>query len=378
MPHKISPKKDEWDWSSIDEILRKAENDGVHAIIRFAFSAPGWGDYVKSPSGGKTRVPEWIVKNKDHKDVDSKVKDYPSYAEWDLPDWSNPTLQAFYKELMTKYAERYANNRVLFKTQGFFGNWGEGHYWPSDESKLQPVGRFPTMDYITEFFQHIDSEFRPRGMDWGVGIIASEWSRGAIDALPDLQFGSYDDTFHDDNAYKWNNELHTYMNDYTKRYKYSPLGGEISFSSGVRDDALDKNEAEFQKRTKLYRTTYMFYDGAEGHTSDKDKILENAIKLGYSLEIQAIEVDTYKGTTTFLIKNTGIAPVYKDLYIYIGEVIHSTDSLKYLQIDEAKSITVNGLLMHNAKDEISIKSDWCLNGETVPYNADVFITTVSD
>ena len=88
-----------------------------------------------------------------------------------------------------------------------------------------------------------------------------------------------------------------------------------------------------------------------------------------------MEVDTYLGTTTFTVKNTGIAPVYKDLYVYLGGA-QSKQSLKYLQNGETMSVVVDAIPMQDTtiEKEVSIYSDWCLNGETVPFNADLTVS----
>ena len=166
-------------------------------------------------------------------------------------------------------------------------------------------------------------------------------------------------------------QTHKYMHDYTERYQDSPLGGEIGFDGNIRNDLLDKNEKKFQERASLYHSSYLYYDGASSHTSSSSKILNNAIYLGYNLEITNVQVDMAPKQTTFTVANIGIAPVYKDMYVTLKGV-RSKDTLKNLQQGESVVVVVDGL--PTAEDEIKITSDWCLNNEAIPFKADLTIS----
>ena len=196
-------------------------------------------------------------------------------------------------------------------------------------------------------------------MLWASGIILSKWLPNVLDKLPELKIGSYDDTFHDDDVFNYNKGLHEEFEDFTKRYKTNVLGGEISYNGDTRKEAIKDNKNDFINRTEKYRTSYLFYSGGGDYNTDSE-LLKYSQKMGYKLEINSITINNKDKTTVFQISNIGVAPLYKDAHIYINNT-KSNESLKYLENGHSMTVTVKNVPYENAQNEISIRSEWCID-----------------
>ena len=381
MPHLICKEKDPntWDWKSVDALIRLAHNLGNHLILRMAVSAPNWkvwdlacGDRDDCEGEGrKTRVPKYLNKLYDT---------YDDMDDWNRPDWSNEELKNWYKLFVTEYAKKYKDDKTIFLTQGFFGHWAEGHCYNDEdnqeETNLVEKGRFPDKEYYSEFLTHAYETFNDNDMLWAIGIIFPDWGTASWEELykvefdKRIKFGTFDDTFnHSENEiFNWNDSLHERLKDITELYKTYPLGGEITFSpKEVREDLMeDNNIKECIDRLKTYKISYMFIVQTEDNDNSKNWI-RGAKSMGYKLEITNIKCDIDESKTYITVKNIGIAPVYKDMYVKIEDT-QSAVSLAYLQPDAHIEVPIDTLMLQRSK--ISITSEWSKKSDGIPFSAD--------
>jgi hypothetical protein len=114
----------------------------------------------------------------------------------------------------------------------------------------------------------------------------------------------------------------------------------------------------------------MLYGNAEKQGSNTPKkITENTLLIGYHLKMQSVTVHADK-TTTFEVKNTGVAPLYRDAYVAI-DGRRSTQSLRFLEPGRSMTVRVAGAGPKSASS-ITIDSEWSKDGR-LPFEADLTV-----
>lgn len=112
----LEPEMDKYDFTKIDELLKKVEEKGMKAGMRFrAVSRPGSSmpEYLK-PMMEKF----WISKEGHH-----------------VPDWNDPDFLERARKLLLAIGRKYdGDKRIQYIDIGMYGTWGEWHLSPYGEN----------------------------------------------------------------------------------------------------------------------------------------------------------------------------------------------------------------------------------------------------
>lgn len=358
----------QYNWSWLDQILNDIASRGHQAVIRFRYEYPS-GEKINGTKGA-TAVPDYIKALSDYHETYAANPggDGPTY----YADWSNAELQWFTKQFYTDLQARYGNDaRIAFLEVGF-GHWSEYHIYGS---KTQFGVNFPTKQYQSEFFQHLDTTMT---IPWLVSVDAGDAAYSPLQtdaAMRACRFGLFDDSFmHAEHDFSqgegWNEQCWQWCDPQKKRWHTGVNGGEISYyTSGDQKNFLNPAGmygVTWEQAAAKYHITFInANDATEGRYATAARVTEAGLASGYKFAVTEAETD---GQNTYLtVTNEGVAPIYYDAYFAIGAV-RSTQSLKGLLPGESIEVSIPAL------GQPSIVCDHLLPGQEIQYRANVGAT----
>lgn len=374
----------QYDWSYLDNLLDDVKSRNHQAIIRFFYEYPGVKMVDDKP--GTTGVPAYIKARSDYKE---SYKNVAGDGETYYADWSNSELQRFTKQFYADFSQRYESDpRIAFVEVGF-GHWSEYHIYDDNGVKIEFGKNFPTKAYQKEFFQYLSTVMN---IPWSISkdAASSEYTPFASDKdLRQLQFGIFDDSFmHEDHeigsADGYNEECWNTMGK--NRWQTGVCGGEISYYSD-KDQKNFTNPAglyghTWEEQSAKYHISFMIAnDNPSGKNSynNATRFKECSMATGYHFVVTSCQSD---GTqTNITVKNTGVAPLYKDAFFAIG-AIRSSETLRGLLPGESIDVTIpaslesdkDGMALTNPK----IVSDFILDTQTIEYDYESTATGVEE
>ncbi|MBN2008803.1 DUF4832 domain-containing protein [candidate division KSB1 bacterium] len=339
----VVKEKGVYDWSVVEQELNSTASRAHQAILRF------WDTYP----GRESTVPDYIKALPDYHGIVALSEK----RETGFPDWSNPEYQRFFLEFYQKFAEKYDKDPRLAFLEVGFGLWSEYHIY---DPKEIPGTNFPSLDFQTTFFHHIDTLFQET--PWLISEDAHVGSRTPFASQPELlniDFGIFDDSFH--LAWKpgYNYEGWEFFG--LKRYERSPTGGEILFPRKERSDFVDSHWAH---ESRKFGITFMICEQWLRWISI-DRLREHSMACGYKFQVTEFTTNKYSAKVT--VKNTGVAPIYYDAFITVNGV-RSEESLKFLQPGESRQFHVQS---GGENPKLTIECDRLVPGQKIEYNADL-------
>ena len=355
--------KVQYDWSYLDDKLSEAAARGHQMIVRFPLCYPSNRNNCIDKVGG-TYVPAYIRELPDYKETYAANPggDGPTW----YPDWSNSELQWFVKQFYSDLAERYNNDPRLASVEVGFGHWAEYHTYGTDP--LFGVN-FPTRSYQRELFLHLSQVMT---IPWLTSVDAGDELYSDVcthEQTRDLAFGLFDDTFmhaeHDiSQGDGWNERCWQWSG--LDRWKTGVCGGEISYYT-PDDQRNFLNPAGMygftweQASAKYHMTFVICNDATRGNYFSPERVTEAGIASGYSFKILACETNGSDSRVT--VKNTGIAPIYRDAFITVNGV-RAEQSLCGLLPGEEQTYTVNAVA---TPDNVRITSDYILPSQEIEF-----------
>ncbi|MBM7567701.1 DUF4832 domain-containing protein [Paenibacillus sacheonensis] len=264
-------------------------------------------------------IPQWLYEEIGKKGT---VYDNP-YGKGFSPDYSNPLLIQYHKQLIQKIAERYNDDpSIAFVEIGSVGHWGEWHTYDGDVKKL--VIPFPkhaiTDQYVQPYIDYFTNKplmmRRPHAIALAHGM------------------GLFNDAFGEPNS-TINGFLDWYSNGYTNWltqeaepampdfWTKAPSGGEFSSGSTLLSDA---NIEEALREAKLTHVSWM---GPYAPTSEpvngpmQSNIDRFLTTIGYRFVIaeESHEEELNAGDTLHVklkVNNRGVAPFYFNWPLELG------------------------------------------------------------
>lgn len=357
--------KIEYDWTSFDALLQDIASRNHQAVIRFRYEYPNSTDV--DGKRGTTAVPDYIKALPGYSETYSKNPggDGPTY----YADWRNAELQWFTKQFYTDFNLRYADDpRIAFLEVGF-GHWSEYHIYGT---KLQLGVNFPSKAYQKEFFLHMAQVM---DIPWLVSVDAADDSYTPVvgdAALTALNFGLFDDSFMHENHDLWQGEGYNEecWNAIGKplRWQRGVCGGEISYYTD-KDQRNFLNPAglygiTWEQAADKYHITFMIAnDAPAGPYGTAARFREAGMFCGYRFKV--LDCRTKEGETQVLVKNIGIAPLYRDAYFAIADT-QSEETLRGLLPGEKKMVTIPVQLL-DASD-LHIRSKHILKGQQIEFS----------
>lgn len=349
----VCKEKDVFDWTPMDKLLEEVASRGHQAIVRFRYTYPGYTsavpDYIKA-------LPDYELRT-----AKSEGKD----TEW--PDWRHPELQRFHKEFHRQFAERYDKDPRLAFVQTGYGLWAEYHIYDGLFIKGQT---FPTKEFQTEFFLGMDEWFDD--CSWSISIDAGDTTYGPFQTHPELlelHFGNFDDSFMCEGHDGYNTRMWKIFGE--ERYKHSPFGGELNYyTTADQQHCLDKEGwygRLFEDEVAKFHMTYIIGNDQPRYQS-AERIKEAAMSMGYKFTI--LDYRAKGNSAVVQIKNTGVAPIYRDAYVAVGGV-RGEENLRNLMPGESLWIEIDG--GYTAGAVPTIECDHLVEGQKIEYAANVVV-----
>ena len=343
-----------YDWTVVENLLNDIASRSHQAILRFRYTYPGRAN----------TAPDYIKERDDYEVLWGKSEN----RDTEFPDWRCPELRRFHLEFYKKFAERYDNDPRLAFVQTGFGLWAEYHIYDGPYIEGQT---FPSKQFQGEFFRTLDEYFKFTA--WSISIDASPLKRygpfaeAGNEDLMNKRFGLFDDSFmhqsHDRTNETWWNSL-----NYSERSKIAPMGGEFSYYTPEDQTNVLNREGihgrTFESEAAKYRLTYMTGNDQRKYQVP-ERIKEAGMACGYRF---AVEDFRSKGNhSAILIKNTGVAPIYRKAYVAVNGV-RSEQSLHTLCPDESVWIEVAS---GGSSPVLTIECDHLVPGQKIEFEANI-------
>lgn len=347
----VCKQKDVFDWTPMDRLLEQVAARGNQATVRFRYTYPGY----------ESAVPDYIKALPDYEQITAKSEG----RDTEFPDWRHPELQRFHKEFHRRFAERYDRDPRLAFVQTGYGLWAEYHIYDG----LRIMGQtFPSKEFQKEFFLGMDEWFED--CSWSISIDAGDSTYGPFQmdsALLDLHFGNFDDSFMSEDHDDYNTSMWKVFGE--ERYKHSPFGGEFNYyTTDDQRHCLDKEGWHgrlFEDEVAKFHMTYIIGNDQPRYQK-AERIKEAAMAMGYEYTILDYRV---KGTSVVVdIKNTGVAPIYRDAYVAVGGV-RGEYNLRQLQPGEHQWVEIADCYTEGAVP--TIECDHLVKGQKIEYAANV-------
>lgn len=170
------------------------------------------------------------------------------------------------------------------------------------------------------------------------------------------------------------------------RWKTGVCGGEISYYDDSDQEKFTNPKGMYghtwEEQSAKYHITFMIANNnpsGKNSYNNATRFKECSMATGYHFVVTGCKSDGAQ--TKITVKNTGVAPLYRDAYFAIGS-IRSGETLRGLLPGESKEITVDAALEsdNNGKAITNpvIVSDYILDSQTIEYDCDITITDIHD
>ncbi len=294
-----------FDWTKLENILKKADSRGHQVIFRFYYDYPGEGN----------GVPQFLIDGGLNMRYYNEPNDLGGSGQ--CPDYSNQTFRTSMVNLITAMGEQYDGDpRIAYITAGLLGFWGEWHNWPYDEdtSDGKPDWSIPTAVYkeVTDAFTNSFKLTK---------ILVRE-------PKPGINFANYNVGYHDDSycyatltmangGQDWSFMQKMKNAGLMDAWKRNCIGGEIYppiqrslFSNNPSGDCQS-----WSKCLEESHATWMLFEGMNAYSGEALNRVKAASKeLGYDLRVNRAKFsDTVTSGTISVdveMKNIGVAPFY--------------------------------------------------------------------
>ncbi|MBO4863710.1 MAG: Ig-like domain-containing protein [Lachnospiraceae bacterium] len=296
---KLNPRKGEYDWSEIDEMLEACEAHGLTYGIRIMpYSSYNDEDYV----------PQWVY-DLNAKKNKAKLRDNPS-KEVEFPKWDDPIYIQAYKDFTKALAAKYDGDpRVEFIDVRPFGDYGEWHnsfvengdsYMPSLEIQKD------MLDYFVKVFKKsvlaLPSNARGEIYRYALSLGITKRDDGLI-SEPNAEWSlipTYETNMPvlGENFWPYERMKNTIREDDFSLVNWTPdRFREVIEISHLSIYALDQDSY----------CSYTFYK------EQKNVIDEMCNRLGYNFTV--ISAERLNNKLAITVKNTGLAPAYFNIQL---------------------------------------------------------------
>ena len=348
----VCKKKDEFDWSPMDKLLKEVASRGHQAVVRFRYTYPGY----------SCAVPDYIKAWPKYEATNAKSEG----RKTEFPDWRCEELQRFHMEFHRRFAERYDKDPRLAFVETGFGLWAEYHIYDGPCISGQT---FPSHDFQAQFLPKMDEWFQDT--PWLISIDAADSKYAPFHKkkeLLNLNFGNFDDSFMCEDWDGYNYESWEFFGQ--DRYKTAPLGGEFSYYTDYdQEHVLDKAGMHGRKFEEVVSDVHMtFIIGNDQPRYQKpERIKEAAMSMGYKFEVCDFRIKEGESASV-LIENIGVAPIYRDAFVEV-EGVRGDLNLRTLMPGQKAWVTIP--CKASKKSRPVIACDHLVDGQEIQYKADI-------
>ncbi len=341
----LEPEEGKFDWSYIDDIVKKYVPMGYKISFRISCKETGKVNEAVpvEVNGIRYATPYWVVK------AGAKGIERPEYGSpsW-TPDWNDPVFLEKLDHFHKAFAEKYDGKPwVRYLDLGSIGDWGEGHTWSSTRIP-------PTLNEVKTHINLYLKHYKHSQLIVTDDLLAYEKSEADQKALLDYVLANKI-SLRDDSPmvqYHVENNLHLWTvlhPDYFEAtYKTMPTVFELEHYGKVKEAGhwLGKNGKTiipgigvsgadiFRNAVKKIRPTYIGFHGYLGEwLSDNPDLTKELYNLcGYWYFPKSINTIQHEnGKLMFEMEwlNKGVAPAYT-AYQLRGRLITVNDSSKFV------------------------------------------------
>lgn len=357
----------QYDWTYLEDILNDIASRNHQAILRFRYEYPG-SEEVDPAVPGATAVPQYIKQMGDYHEQFNDTEDGPTY----YADWNNNELKDFTKQFFRDFADRYNDDdRIAFLEIGF-GHWSEYHIYGTELSLGE---NFPDKAYQQSFFEEL-AEYM--NIPWAISIDAADDAYSPFVETPslmNLNFGLFDDSFmhreHEIGSGDGYNEECWNLLGQGTRWRKGPCGGEISYYR-ESDQYNFLNPAgmyghTWEEQAAKYHISFMIAnDAPEGQYGTAERFKQASLATGYHFKI--LDAVTDADSTLVLVTNTGVAPVYPETWLCIGQ--YAADEGMHLLMPGDTMLMTIGATMLTGKP-LELFSMKVMRGQVIEFEANV-------
>ena len=349
----VCKKKDVYDWSPMDNLLKEVAARGHQAVVRFRYVYPGY----------SAAVPDYIKSWQGYEATNGKSEG----RKTEFPDWRCEELQRFHLEFHRRFAEKYDQDPRLAFLETGFGLWAEYHIY---DGPFVLGKTFPSKKFQAEFFRKMEGWFVHT--PWCISIDAADDKYGPFEEEPGLlkgRFGNFDDSFmcSDHDGYNYSSWLYFGAD----RYKRAPLGGEFSYYKDYdQEHCLDADgiyKRTFEGEVKKFHMTFIIGNDQPEY-QPMSRIKEASMAMGYRFKVTDFLVKPGVGAGV-QIENVGVAPIYRDAYVAVDGV-RGPYNLRHLMPGGSVWIAVSDSKITSAS-KISIECDHLVAGQKIGFEASV-------
>lgn len=353
----VCKEKDVYDWSPVEELLESIASRGHQAVIRFRYT------YV----GKSCAVPDYIKAWPGYKETKGKSEGRTTY----FPDWRCDELQRFHMEFHRRFAEKYDTDPRLAFLETGFGLWAEYHIYDGPFVLGQT---FPSKAFQAEFLSSMDGWFLHT--PWMISIDAADDTYSPFESTPKLlklNFGNFDDSFMCEDHDGYNYESWEFFGK--DRYKKAPLGGEFSYYSDYdQKHCLDKKGMygrKFEDEAAKFHMTFIIGADQPSYQSDS-RLKEASMSMGYRFKVEDFRV--VDGEALLLVRNTGVAPIYRDAFMAVAGV-RSSFNLRTLMPGTSRWMSVSAPSIGPENCAVAVECDHLVPGQKgIEFEAGINIT----
>ena len=349
----VCKKKGVYDWTPVENLLKKVSERGHQAVIRFRYVYPGY----------SAAVPDYIKSLENYNATNGRSEG----KRTEFPDWTCAELQRFHLEFYQLFAEKYDNDPRLAFLETGFGLWAEYHIY---DGPFVLGKTFPSKDFQASFFRRMEELFLDT--PWCISIDAADDTYGPFHDDPGLlngRFGNFDDSFMCEDHDGYNYESWRFFG--TTRYKRAPLGGEFSYYEDYdQEHCLDADgiyHRTFESEVRKFHMTFIIGNDQPGYQT-MSRIREASMAMGYHFAIKDFRIKPGEGAGV-LIENTGVAPIYRDAYVAVGGV-RGAYNLRHLMPGNEAWVEIRNPSV-SASSSPTIECDHLVSGQKITYDADV-------
>lgn len=306
----LMPGPDRFDWAPLDRLLEDVAKRGCQTVFRI------WLDYPKQKSG----LPAWL------QEAGVALRPLPSpkpgrkpSAEEQTPltDYEHPRLRAALRSFIAALGARYDQDpRVGFITAGLLGWWGEWHAHPAENMMASQAVQDEVMDAYAQAFKRTP--------------ILLRYPRPANARRP---FGYHDDSFcwatldtgRKSDGWFYMAALAKAGPGALNRWTTHPIGGETRPEAWPTLWDEGGHPPEYQDFAACVRATHASWlmDSSIARKltpAQRERALAGARLLGYEFHIShaAVASGSNGWTVTCTVRNTGVAPFYRDWPVEVG------------------------------------------------------------
>ncbi len=354
--------QNQFNWSTVEDLLNDVSSRGHQAIIRFYL------EYPNQPTG----VPQYLI------DQGVKLTKWSSKeAESDpaqgmgtniTPDYADLRLRQCLQSFIYNLARKYDGDpRLGYLTMGLLGSWGEWHTYPRDDLFAPIQVQTEVMDTFQQSFRKTPIMMRyPRG--------AGERGYAATNNRP---FGYHDDSFAwatldtgkaEDNWFFM--PAMKKANCLTKWMKV-PIGGEIRpeiWGSCFDAKPERKETQDFEKCVRTTHVTWLMdsgmFDREKGNSKARVERAKEMVRLmGYDFHVSKVRIQQGAGNliAAVTIENQGVAPFYADWPLKLAL---ATSDGKFID-STVGELNLSGILPGDKLDRYFAMNVAPLRGKTV-------------